>query len=289
MKIKILTLLCVFVLTLQVALDERMANMSDTAKNVAGQAYNYAQGKSDDLMSNLSKSWSNFKNNIVRLFGYKHPKTGIPEDLEKYMEDFRAKIHQYFQKNLPDEDYSQLMDTFSEKVTEYIQKMGADKTQAKAFSDKFYDFANNITDFIHYGLYGHRRSEDRSIKDRLSSFVNNAGDYLKSNFTDFKEYLSSLIPGKKSGEETLPFVTYYHHHYVYTPDKQRNKACSEYQVDTCAHKCLEQGKVLCGCYKPKNFDKAKSPSIDCVCADSEPLCEIKHTHTSTPSTKKDEY
>jgi len=259
-----------------------MANMSETVKKAASQAYDTVN--KTGIFGNISNSWQNFKQSILRLFGQKHPKTGLTEDLEQYMNDFRSKIDAYFKKNMPDEDYSSWLDEFSDKFSDYIRNFteGSEGPKKKSFTDKFYEFSSNITDYIHQGLYGHKKAEDMSLKERFSKFIGHAGEYLQSNFTTFKDYVANLLPGGGrvgdwEKEETLPFVMYHHHHYAYTHDKNKDVDCTETQIDKCGHKCMEDKKVLCGCFREKKADY-DSP-VDCVCAESDAMCEIQHTHT----------
>jgi hypothetical protein len=216
-------------------------------------------------------------------------------DFKDTLSKFNTQIQNFFKEKMPEENFSSMQNRLMHKLTEYFQSERMGEEAMKLFGSKFNDISTNITKYLNEE-FSFQRNELSSRREQFRSFLDKIGDYFKSNFTCFRDYLENLSSRKKEkidkSEENLPeelrYIFHYHEHYYYYPEHMKFRTCTGSQIDKCHHKCIEQKKVLCGCYiieeeeektKAKDKGRDRGSAVDCVCADSVTLCGIKHTHT----------
>ena len=284
---KFLLLISIITLSLQAAVNKNKER-NETKSNVTETISDYFNNSS--LMEGIVEKWNNFTNMFYNLFHIKPTKTGT-KDIKQEVNEFNKKIAEYFKKNMPKENYTEMLTKFSDKVSEYITSAGEAKNETlDIFYDKLYDFSSNITDFFNqYNL----TDTKANLKENFSSFLDKVGEYFKSNHTSLKEYITDYKTGKHLPHRTFPgdlftYVIHYHEYYFYPADKRTT--CNAEQIDRCNHLCREDKKVFCGCYIHKGVKNGKQneKKVDCVCADNEMTCELKHVHKdASKEPKKD--
>lgn len=236
------------------------------------------------VLSTIYDKWNNFTQSLSDMLSFKEKE---PDTFTKQINEFQIKVSEYLKKKIPNENFKELIDTFSKKITDMSKTIAKseDKTK-KMFMDKFNDFVANFTKYIEDWFTTLSKSKDikTDAKDYLSTSMDKVLNYFNSNYTDFKEYFNWLDQNKtksdvKPVEKTFPndkfrYFIHWHEYFFYPSDRA---SCQKEQTEKCNHLCQEDNKVLCGCYVHKEKDK---PTVDCVCAESQLKCDIKHTHVS---------
>jgi hypothetical protein len=287
--LKFTLLLCLVLFSFQELFDadkvkDNMKNWTEGMGNWTQGMYNKTERISEyfgnnSMVDSIVDKWNTFTDSLYNLFT-RHPRAGTAKDLQHHIKDFNRKISDYLKKNMPNENYTELLGDFSDKMSSYIKDAGGKGTDyLKNFSDKFYDFSDNISDYLEQSF----KDTDKKLKPRekFTNFLDRIGDYFRSNYTKYNDYYKNYKEGTLKdtdyhAPDTLLYLYHKHESYRY-PDKHKSMLCSEAQLDRCGHKCAEQKKVLCGCYVIK-ANRNKKPDVDCVCADSKPMCDVKHTH-----------
>jgi len=261
-------------------------NWEDYTEDISERFFNFTDKITDYLehdtpFGDLPAKWGNFSHRIANFFK-KYHKSIEHKDIPSIISKFNKDVTDYFKKYLPKENVSELLDRFQNKMSRIIGKKSniTDDVVKKVF-----DFTSNITDYLTHGKFGQGDGDTsitKSLLEQFDTFFEKITKYFKhANITDFNKYVIE-IPDKKNVRDTvskdLYFFKHYHQEeYPYDEGHERFAICTDHQKDKCHHKCLEKQQELCGCYIV--MMKKQKDTVDCVCANSLPLCYRNHTHT----------
>ncbi len=196
-------------------------------------------------------------------------------------------LSELFQLKVPHLNHSHYIDIFVKEFFDLptkmpeIHEMPEIKKTNATLSKLIKEIQSNITDITKSISESHSlpiapslpREDYFNFQKKIKKFMSKIQDYLLSNETDYGEYMNKSMNMNMNTTNLKPYAIWYHEEYIYYPEHDLLKTCNGSQINRCHKKCEEKGKILCGCYV---VDSNKG--IDCVCADTNELCAVRHEH-----------
>lgn len=226
----------------------------------------------------IHDKWNDLSNLVSSFFTSRNDKN-LTEDITTRMKKFSENVNTYFQKHYPKENLTTVLEAFGDQLNDFLRRANISENWGGNFTSKFYDFTDNITDFLHHGnLTNLNLTQD--LSGRFINFTKSLNDYFgMKNYSNYQDYIRERYPdyyrtfrSRNSaysivGPDKVNFYFHSHEHYPYAPGYEKFSRCNDKQTSFCIKTCRDRKQAPCGCYIPD-----ENSNVDCMCAENSNAC-----------------